>query len=87
MRKDLQIILTNNAQRDKYVASIVTNVVLLSIIITDTHLEECLHVPINCPGGCLEDDITRSTLDGHKLVPYLTVEPPTSNNRPPPTFA
>ncbi|XP_064389731.1 TNF receptor-associated factor 4-like [Halichondria panicea] len=36
--------------------------------ITDMHLEECLHVPINCPRGCLEDDITRSTLDDHKLV-------------------
>lgn len=36
--------------------------------ITNGHLEECRHVPINCPRGCLEHDITRDTLDEHTLV-------------------
>ncbi len=36
--------------------------------ITGEHLEECLHVPINCPKGCQEQDVTRHTLDEHTLV-------------------
>ncbi len=36
--------------------------------ITERHLEECQYMPIDCPRGCLDQNITRHMLEEHSLV-------------------